>query len=77
MATNNKDRWIGNEDERSDVCSAVTLCAPWSTGKAYSTGLHALCEYLSEAEIGKPKPNWELQGLLGLAAFVLGFLAGK
>lgn len=24
------------------------------------------------AEIGKPKSNWELQGLLGLAAFVLG-----
>jgi hypothetical protein len=29
------------------------------------------------AEIGKPKSNWELQGLLGLAAFILGFLAGK
>ena len=37
------------------VCSAVTLCAPWSAVKAYSTGLHALCEYLSEAEVGKPK----------------------
>jgi len=32
---------------------------------------------LKLAEIGKPKPNWELQGLLGLAAFVLGFLEGK
>jgi hypothetical protein len=29
------------------------------------------------AEIGKPKSNWELQGMLGRAAFVLGFLAGK
>ena len=29
------------------------------------------------AEIGKPKLNWEFQGVLGLAAFVLGFLAGK
>ena len=29
------------------------------------------------AEIGKPEPNWELQGILGLAAFVLGVLAGK
>jgi hypothetical protein len=29
------------------------------------------------AEIGKPKPNWELQGILGLADFVLGFLVGK
>jgi hypothetical protein len=32
---------------------------------------------LKLAEVGKPKSNWELQGLLGLAAFVLGFLAGK
>lgn len=29
------------------------------------------------AEVGKPKSNWELQGLLGMAVFVLGFLAGK
>ena len=29
------------------------------------------------AEIGKPKSNWELQGLLGLAAFVLGYLTGR
>jgi hypothetical protein len=29
------------------------------------------------AEVGKPKSNWELQGVLGLAVFVLGFLAGK
>jgi hypothetical protein len=55
--------------------------------------LHALCKYLRDwtafekkrthdralklAEIGKPKANWELQGLLGLAAFVGGFLAGR
>ena len=32
---------------------------------------------LKLAEVGNPKPNWELQGVLGLAAFVLGFLAGK
>jgi hypothetical protein len=32
---------------------------------------------LNLAEVGKPKSNWELQGLLGLAVFVLGFLAGK
>jgi hypothetical protein len=32
---------------------------------------------LTDREVGKPKSNWELQGLLGLAAFVLGFLAGK
>jgi hypothetical protein len=29
------------------------------------------------AEVGKPKSNWELQRLLGLVAFVLGFSAGK
>jgi hypothetical protein len=29
------------------------------------------------AEAGKSKSNWELQGLLGLAAVLLGFLAGK
>ena len=38
----------------------------------------ALCSMLyanlREAEIGKLKSNWELQGLLGVAAFVLGFL---
>lgn len=32
---------------------------------------------LKLAEVGKPKSNWELQGMLGLAAFVLGFLAGR
>ena len=32
---------------------------------------------LKLAEVGKPKSNWELQGLLGLAVFVVGFLAGK
>ena len=32
---------------------------------------------LKLAEAGKPKSNWELQGLLGLAAFVLGLLVGK
>jgi hypothetical protein len=30
-----------------------------------------------EAEVGKPKSNWELQGVIGLAVFVLGFLAGR
>jgi len=29
------------------------------------------------AKASKPKANWELQGLLGLAAFVVGFLAGR
>jgi hypothetical protein len=32
---------------------------------------------LKLAEVGKPKSNWELQGILGLTAFVLGFLTGK
>ena len=32
---------------------------------------------LKLAEVGKLKSNWELQGIMGLAAFVLGFLAGK
>jgi DNA-directed RNA polymerase specialized sigma subunit len=32
---------------------------------------------LKLAELGKPKSNWELQGILGLAAFAFGFLAGK
>ena len=32
---------------------------------------------LKLAEVGKAKSNWKLQGLLGMAAFVLGFLAGK
>lgn len=29
------------------------------------------------AETSKPKSNWQLQGLLGLAAFFLGLFAGK
>jgi len=29
------------------------------------------------AKVSKPKTNWELQGLLGLTAFVVGFLAGR
>jgi hypothetical protein len=32
---------------------------------------------LKLTEVGKPKSHWELQGILGLAAFVLGFLAGR
>lgn len=32
---------------------------------------------LKLTEVGRPKSNWELQGLLGLAAFVAGFLAGR
>jgi len=32
---------------------------------------------LKLVEVGKPKSKWELQGLLGVAAFDLGFLAGK
>lgn len=29
------------------------------------------------AEISKPKSNWQLMGLLGVAAFVIGCLVGK
>ena len=32
---------------------------------------------LKLAEVGKPKSNWEFQGILGLAAFVVGFLVGR
>ena len=32
---------------------------------------------LKLAEAGKSKSNWELQGVLGLAAFDLGLLVGK
>jgi hypothetical protein len=32
----------------------------------------ALCVFLREADAGKPKSNRDLQGLLGLAAFVFG-----
>jgi hypothetical protein len=39
--------------------------------------MDALCVLPRKAEVGKPKSNWELQGVLGLAFFVLGFLAGK
>jgi hypothetical protein len=39
--------------------------------------MDALCVLLRKAELGKPKSNWELPGVSGLAFFVLGFLAGK
>ncbi len=32
---------------------------------------------LKLAEVGKPKSIWEVQGLPGLAAFILGLLVGK
>lgn len=32
---------------------------------------------LKLAESQKPKPNWELQGLLGLTVFVIGFVLGR
>jgi hypothetical protein len=32
---------------------------------------------LKLAEVVKPKSNWELQGILGLVAFVIGFPDGK
>jgi hypothetical protein len=32
---------------------------------------------LKLVEVGKPKSNWELQGVLALAAFILGVLVGN
>jgi hypothetical protein len=32
---------------------------------------------LKLAEVSKPKANWELQGILGLAAFAFGLLMGR
>jgi hypothetical protein len=39
--------------------------------------LSASTDLNSLADINKPRSNGELQGILGLAAFVLGFLAGE
>ena len=44
---------------------------------AFEKGKELTDRALKLAEIGKPKSNWELQGLFGLAAFVLGLLVGK
>jgi hypothetical protein len=32
---------------------------------------------LKLAEVGKPKSNWELHGILGLAAFAFGIFVGR
>ena len=32
---------------------------------------------LKLAEVGKPKSNWQLQGLVGAAAFIIGLLMGR
>ena len=44
---------------------------------AFERGKELTDRALKLAKAGKPKSNWEPQGLLGLAVFVLGFLAGK
>jgi DNA-directed RNA polymerase specialized sigma subunit len=54
---------------------------PKREGEVYKTAFEKEKELtdraLKLAEIAKPKSNWELQGLLGMAIFILGVLAGK
>ena len=68
------------------LSSPVTVCAMLSalcdsldreTGLLLRKKKELTDRALKLAEAGKSKSNWELQGLLGLAAFVLGVLAGK
>ena len=68
------------------LSSPVTVCAMLSalcdsldreTGLLLRKKKELTDRALKLAEAGKSKSNWELQGLLGLAAFVLGLLVGK
>jgi hypothetical protein len=61
------------------LSSAVALCDSLDreTGLLLRKKKQLTDRALKLAEAGKSKSNWELQGLLGLAAFVLGFLAGR
>jgi hypothetical protein len=68
------------------LSSAVTLCAMLSalcdsldreTGLLLRKKKELTDRALKLAEAGKSKSNWELQGILRVAAFVLGFLAGR
>jgi len=53
------------------------LCVHLKEAEVYRTAFEKEKELtdraLKLAMVGKPKLNWELQGLLGLAVFVLGF----
>jgi hypothetical protein len=57
------------------------LCECLREAEVYRTAFEKEKELTDRAlklsEIGKPKSNWELQRILWIAAFVLGFLAGK
>jgi hypothetical protein len=57
------------------------LCEQLREGEVYRVAFEKEKELtdraLRLAGIRKPTPNWELQGVLGLAAFALGILVGK
>lgn len=61
------------------LSSAVTLCDSLDreTGLLLRKKKELTDRALKLAEAGKPKSNWELQGILRVAAFILGFLAGR
>jgi hypothetical protein len=61
------------------LSSAVTLCDSLDreTGLLLRKKKELTDRALKLAEAGKPKSNWELQGILRVAAFVLGFMAGR
>jgi hypothetical protein len=71
------EQWPSNLQTRitDTVTSSRYLEAEVYRGRLRETNLTDRA--LKLAEVRKPESNWELSRVLGLPAFVLGFLAGK
>jgi DNA topoisomerase-1 len=78
-----KNIYLGPDPDREGEAIAWHIAEEIDEGKAevYRVAFEKEKELtdraLKLAEVGKPKSNLQLQGILGLAVFALGFLMGK
>jgi hypothetical protein len=71
---------ITNLEQQLEIQKKLTeIAEKWAEVEhiAYERQKELTDRAIKLAEVGKPKSNWELQGILGAAVFVLGFLAGR
>ncbi len=65
---------VRRESEIKDRIIAVKDMEIQAKDRAFNDMKEVADRSLNLAEIGKPKSNWQLQGLLGVAAFAIGLL---
>jgi len=71
---------ITNLEQQLEIQKKLTeIAEKWAEVEhiAYERQKELTDRAIKLAKVGKPKSNWELQGILGAAVFVLGFLAGR